>query len=99
MKLGWAMLALGATALLAGCDQSNHPPPPTPPAAAEIGRWTVVPAANAPERGALEIFSAWRLDTKTGDLEFCTYGAGTFAPGTKPGELLQCTDAVAVRAK
>lgn len=61
---------------LAGCEAptvSEQPKAPAP----EFGRWTIVPALSAPVTvaGTSYLFG-WRLDTKTGDLELCTYDPG-----------------------
>jgi hypothetical protein len=58
---------------LFGCDQQHQQAEPAQPAP-ELGRWTVIPASNEPVlRFGDRVFSAWRLDTKTGALEFCTF--------------------------
>jgi hypothetical protein len=64
---------------LSACDKpmAQQPAPPAPPS--EVGRWIIVPASTAGpvfigNRGAN--FFAWKLDTKTGELEACTYDAG-----------------------
>src|SRR5580658_1844211 len=70
--------------LLAGCDQKTsdeHTPAPEPN---EIGRWLVVPASNVPlAKDGQNYWTAWRMDTKTGDLEFCIYDPGGFGSGPK----------------
>jgi hypothetical protein len=85
------LIALG----LGGCDQpvSKELPPPPLPANSEFGRWTVVPASNAPDIDKNgKVWSAWRLDTKTGDLEFCTYVfSESLDPNKMPIEQLICS--------
>jgi hypothetical protein len=63
--------------VLAGCDDPVAREPPKMPAIAEFGRYTIVPASNNPvlASGTSYLF-AWKLDTKTGDIEVCTYDPG-----------------------
>lgn len=49
----------------------------------------VVSAGERITRPGFEADSAWRLDTKTGDLEFCTYSL--LAGGARPSELIACS--------
>lgn len=54
------------------------------------GRWMVISASGAEtKRAGFEASSAWRLDTKTGDLEFCTYWL--LGAGGRPIESIDCT--------
>jgi hypothetical protein len=65
-----AFLALViASALIGPVSRAEMPP-------SEVGRWAVVPAQNHRMPPSMEYWNAWRLDTKTGDLEFCGYVAG-----------------------
>ena len=97
--LGVLIAVMPVIALLAGCDQpaSKEMPPATPPAANnEFGRWMVAAASTGPQRDEVgaEIWSAWRLDTKTGDLEFCTYRYKEQPTGSQiPAEDIGCTRA------
>jgi hypothetical protein len=101
-----AKLALIFALGLGGCDQpaSKEQPPQPLPANSEFGRWTVVPASTVPDtsagvKGTLagsKIWPAWRLDTKTGDLEFCTYGVieNLLDSNKPPIETLTCSTPV-----
>jgi hypothetical protein len=62
-----------AVVCLAGCDQrpAAAPTPPQP-------RWTITAAEHA---------AAWRLDTQTGDLDFCYF---------TPADGLKCTQTLGV---
>ncbi|HVZ27902.1 MAG TPA: hypothetical protein VG798_04525 [Rhizomicrobium sp.] len=56
----------------------------------------VVPAASGPypgiNRNNTTLFSAWRLNSQTGALEFCTYDPGGVVVGTGVSkETLLCT--------
>src|SRR5262249_20700806 len=77
--MSWRGVLL-AGVLLAGCSDPSPKPGPQPlPANTEFGRWVIVPASNEPlsnGTGRQPTYGAWRLDTKTGDLEFCSYYAG-----------------------
>lgn len=76
MRAAWGILVVALS--LAGCDQPPKPTP-EPPANSEFGRFTVIPAGTSASGQAF----AWRLDTKTGGLDFCAYDPGGFA-GSKP---------------
>lgn len=75
-------IASGAALLsVSACDQVFKPatqPSPvviaTPPP--ELGRWMVVPVASPIMQDGRPYVLAWRLDTKTGALEMCTYESG-----------------------
>lgn len=61
----------------------------------EQPRWVVVPAAASPvtSSGTPYIF-AWRLDTRTGNLEMCTYDPGGWVNAVTKlpaPEALNCT--------
>lgn len=79
------LAALGLMLVLAGCDQGPKKQavvqPPT-----EIGRWQIVPASTVPynggSRSGAPVYMAWRIDTRTGALEACSYyGGGDPLPG------------------
>jgi len=64
-------------------------------AAQDNGRWILVPATQSPimNQGSPFMF-AWRLDTKTGAMEMCTYDPGGWlnaATKTPVPETLNCT--------
>jgi hypothetical protein len=76
--------------MTAGCGNA-------PAFAQDAGHWVVVPATQGPifNQGSPFIF-AWRLDTKTGALEMCTYDPGGWMnpTGKMPhAESLGCTPA------
>jgi hypothetical protein len=78
---------------LSGCDRSGAKPAQS---SASSGPWTVVPATVGPYAGANRnnsaLFSAWRINTVTGSLEFCTYDPGGIVVGTAvTKEKLLCT--------
>jgi hypothetical protein len=51
--------------------------------AEDQGRWVVVPATSTPVvASATNYIFAWRLDTKTGTLEMCTYDPGGWINAT-----------------
>ena len=65
-------------------------------AAQEVGRFVIVPAPNQ----GPGFFSAWRLDTKTGTLEFCTFDVGgrrLEGGGITPMDVLTCTKETPIR--
>lgn len=72
--------ALMAALVLTSCDQQRKSTTAPLPANSEFGRWVVVPAASEPYLAGnpknIPLFSAWRLDTKTGALEMCNYDPG-----------------------
>lgn len=64
--------------------------------ASDGDRWIVVPASqNAVKNQGSPFFFAWRLDTKTGALEMCTYDPGGWMMATKlpAPESLNCSPA------
>jgi hypothetical protein len=68
---GWPTIALGSALLLAGCDRYNH----QSSAASELVKaqqvpdhWVIVPAESA---GVGAAPAVWRLNSKTGTLEYC----------------------------
>ncbi len=83
--------ALVSVVFITGCDHpasTSAQTPPAPPANAEFGRWAVVPVAEKTKEPGVEMWNAWRLDTKTGDLEFCSYTVSTV--GERPTETTEC---------
>jgi hypothetical protein len=72
---------LGAIAVLSlgACDQlsSQQAKQVAPTTDEKAGRWIVIPATSNPvmNQGTPFMF-AWRLDTKTGALQMCTYDPG-----------------------
>ena len=91
MRRAW-IIAFAAFALC-GCDRFEAK---SAQSAAAPGPWTVVPATVGPYTGANRnnsaLFSAWRLNTLTGSLEFCTYDPGGIVVGTSvTKEKLLCT--------
>ncbi len=82
-----------ACLVVAALTSARAQAPNTKTASSENGRWVVVPATANPlvNQGTPYMF-AWRLDTKTGDLEMCTYDPGgwTRAVSKKP-ETLNCS--------
>ena len=81
LKLLPGAALLIAALVLTGCSK---------PSTRQNGRWVVVPAAAALTGGEAGAFSAWRLDTRTGDLELCQYASrlinGTLAESLKCSE-------------
>lgn len=74
-------VVVAATVSLAACDQpAEQTRGVPPPANSEFGRWVVVPASSQPYLAGdpknVPLYSAWRLDTKTGSLEMCSYDPG-----------------------
>ncbi len=67
-----------------------------PQAQSDVGKFVIVPAGNtASSADKMPIrFSAWRLNTETGDVEFCSYTGGAVAPGGITSESLRCISAV-----
>lgn len=60
----------------------------------EIGKFVIMPAGHTPltDKNPPALFSAWRLNTETGALEFCTYDSGGMVIGNRvTAELLKCT--------
>jgi hypothetical protein len=98
MKVG---LVLVIALSLMGCDKlASKEVSPPPAASSDFGRWIVVPASNEPTTLSGSTFwSAWRLDTKTGDLEFCSYTpheealAGGAVSGATAHDILGCSTA------
>ena len=56
---------------LSGCGQpvAKEEPPANP----GFGRWMILPAGQHTRDSDLMSWAVWRLDTKTGDLEFCSH--------------------------
>jgi hypothetical protein len=94
----WAVILVLTGALscaLSGCDRLGAKQVQSSQSSAQ-GAWTVVPAAAGPYSGANRnssaLFSAWRINTVTGSLEFCTYDPGGVVVGTSvTKEKLLCT--------
>jgi outer membrane biogenesis lipoprotein LolB len=79
-----AFASVAALILLAACGNR------------EPGRWIIVPATSTPYAGEPDnrrLYSAWRLDTQTGALEFCEYDSASQLP-----ESLACTKPVTAPA-
>jgi hypothetical protein len=73
---------LAALLVLTGCDK---------PDARSRGHWSVIPAATSLESGGgMDRFSAWLLNTETGDLELCQYTSRPL--NGLPAESLKCSD-------
>jgi hypothetical protein len=78
---------IAVSVLLSGCGQPQHEFRASSPAP-ELGRWIIIPAEHEPPSLSAErSWSVWRLDTKTGALDFCSYttqlvpaGNGTMSP-------------------
>jgi hypothetical protein len=78
------VVMLAALVVLTGCDK---------PSAQTRGRWAVIPASALLESGGgIDRFSAWRLDTETGDLELCQYASRPV--NGSPSESLKCSEPV-----
>jgi hypothetical protein len=90
-RLTFPAIALALS--MVGCNAKAPAPgqqsaPPEPP------RWTITPVASEPMPvGGSHYWSAWRLDTKTGALEFCTFIEGDPVAKTAAQALehLDCT--------
>ena len=82
------LLAASAALVLTGCGQQEQEAKAPPlPANSEFGRFKLY-AAGSNQAGQ---FFAWRLDTKTGYLNFCYYDPGGMAGPTKPIQpMLNC---------
>jgi hypothetical protein len=83
-----ATLTLFAFFIASACDVSA-----LAQESAEVGRFLLVPAPEAPSMGEDGFFRGWLLDTKTGALEFCTYHVGGRPlqdGGTSPLRTLTC---------
>jgi hypothetical protein len=91
-----ALVAIALVGAISGCDDRSRDQArtPDPPASNEFGRFVVVPATTVPNLiDGIHYLNAWRLDTKTGDLELCTYyPGGALGPNAKADfESLSCT--------
>lgn len=90
---GAALAVLVALCLLVGCDQTAKKQPDD--AKPEAGTWAIIPAASSSSENTsigLPIYSVWRLNTKTGALEFCDHNpGGMVVKGTVTLESLTCT--------
>jgi hypothetical protein len=76
-------------AVLSGCNRQPAQKQIAPPANAGFGRWMILSAGQTKEP-KFDVWSVWRLDTKTGDLEFCSYSILTFARDKRPIETNEC---------
>ena len=57
----------------------------------DVGKFVIVPAGSTQPTDKLPVrFSAWRLNTETGDVEFCSYVGGSATPGGLTTESLRC---------
>lgn len=68
-----ALLVPVLALMLGGCDQHEEKNHLDPPKAAEIGRWKLVASGNDEKESNVHYWNAWRIDTATGQTEFCTY--------------------------
>jgi hypothetical protein len=87
---------------LTGCERAATQAERPITAASEIGRWQVVPAsAQAVMSSGTPFFFAWRIDSKTGALELCTYNTGGYLAVAKAAtaEALECFAAPKVPAQ
>jgi hypothetical protein len=48
-------------------------PPAQPPQLIPAGPYVIVPTTTSPRSNGMQSWSVWLLDTKGGELEFCTY--------------------------
>jgi hypothetical protein len=89
------LLTASAALVLFGCEPQKQEAKSPPPANSELGRWVVIPAASQPYTAGnpqnIPLFSAWRLDTKTGALEMCNYDPG--GESVNIAESLACSKA------
>jgi hypothetical protein len=67
--------------LLTGC--STGATQPASPPAEPPNHWTVVPNGPTVDHG-ITYYTAWRLDTQTGELALCTYDPGPATPVMSP---------------
>jgi hypothetical protein len=72
-------LLVAAVLPLTGCSSgSPAPASPAPVAQSDNGRWAIVPSGGPPEQtGDERLMYAWRIDTKTGTVEMCSYTDGS----------------------
>ena len=86
-----AMKYLGAFALsfaLVGCDRPSATV--AKPEQPDVGRWVITPAGS--EKDATYTgWNVWRLDTKTGTLDFCTDAQFNTVGTTPAHEMFTCT--------
>ncbi len=93
IRRGRILATAAAFIALNGCSRPENK---SNVASAHGGAWVVVPAASGPypgiNRNNTTLFSAWRLNSQTGALEFCTYDPGGVVVGTGVSkETLLCT--------
>lgn len=65
-------------------------------AESDVGRYEVVAAGGKEHSANIDMFPAWRIDTKTGDLSFCTYSV--IAGDNKTTEATDCSAPAKVSA-
>jgi hypothetical protein len=82
-------LAVFALLILAGCGKSDPAVPPQEDPS-DSGKWTVIPAGNDERSQNIQSWNAWRLDTQTGAVEFCTYAIIKGDNGV-PSQNLSCS--------
>lgn len=88
---------LGALAVFLACAACTKAPAPTiatpAPEQDKVGRFKITPAGTGPMIiGGHPYLSAWRLDTKTGDLELCTFDPDPPTIGKLPAPQLGCSN-------
>ena|SRR5579863_3324415 len=73
----------GATTRPDAAAQAEANPAAVPESRSDIGKFVIVPAENASAQGngPPGLAAAWRLDTETGDVDFCIYKPGGVLPG------------------
>src|SRR5262249_19110213 len=78
--------------VMAALASASAQAPNTKAASGENGRWMVVPGNSSPlmDNQGTPFMYAWRLDTKTGGLEMCTYAPAGWGSLTKT-ETLTCS--------
>jgi len=88
------VVRLATIAFAAGCSKAPVPVAAVPePEPTLFGRFTVTPAnSGALILGGRPYLAAWRLDTKTGDLELCLYDPDPPMIANKPMPELSCSN-------
>ena len=71
-------LTIGITSLcIVGCSSADGQAKTDGPKVDDRGAWQIVPVQVAPIKDHGEFYwSAWRINTRTGDTEFCTFDSG-----------------------
>src|SRR5438309_947605 len=85
--MGRTTAAVFCLALLSGWEQQQQK---APPANAGFGRWMILSAGQDTKDPNSMGWAVWRLDTKTGDLEFCSHAIVTVRPDKPPMESGDC---------